>query len=166
MKVLQNFKIILIMIDYIRYVSCLTHSRQTFKNNYHQVCGIPADECMIPFHSHANGDYLIDDFDHDFIDQGPKIQDGGMQLAFIQPLIAEIQMEEEPYAHRYQAMNNHIPVIPPSHHQVPIDLCCMLPVLKRCGKNQYLVMRYDYDCSYNPWETEDHFAPGCVVLET
>ena len=29
-------------------------------------------------------------------------------------------MEEEPYAHGYQAMNNHIPVIPPPHYQVPI----------------------------------------------
>ena len=43
-----------------------------------------------------------------------------MQVAFQQPLIADIQMEEEPYAHGYQAMNNHIPVFPPSNYQVPI----------------------------------------------
>ena len=45
-----------------------------------------------------------------------------MQVAFQQPLIADIQMEEEPYAHAhgYQAMNNHIPVIPPPNYQVPI----------------------------------------------
>ena len=44
-----------------------------------------------------------------------------MQLAFQQPLIAEIQMEEEPYVHGYQAMNNHIPVIPQPHRRVPVD---------------------------------------------
>ena len=46
------------------------------------------------------------------------------------------------------------------------DFCCMLPVLWRSLKHHYLDKRYDYDSSYKSWKTEDHFAPGCVVLET
>ena len=45
----------------------------------------------------ADANCIVDDFDLDFFDQDPAAQDGGMQLSFQQPLVAEIQMEEEPY---------------------------------------------------------------------
>ena len=42
----------------------------------------------------ADSERIITDFDLDFMDQDPVVQDVGTQLTF-QPLIAEIQMQEE-----------------------------------------------------------------------
>ena len=67
----------------------------------------------------ADVDHLLNDLDLNFIEQDPAIQ-GGTQLAFQQPIEAELQMEAEPHAKGYQAMNNHLPVIPPPRHQVPL----------------------------------------------
>ena len=66
----------------------------------------------------ADVDLLLNDFDLDFVGQDPA-NEGGIQLAFERPIEAELQMEAEPYGQGYQAMNNHLPVIPPPHHQVP-----------------------------------------------
>ena len=40
----------------------------------------------------ADANRIDDDFDLDIFDQDPAAQDGGMQLSFEQPLVAEIQM--------------------------------------------------------------------------
>ena len=42
----------------------------------------------------ADSERIITDFDLHFMDQDPVVQDVGTQLTF-QPLIAEIQMQEE-----------------------------------------------------------------------
>ena len=42
----------------------------------------------------ADSERIITDFDLDFMDQDPVVKDVGTQLT-LQPLIAEIQMQEE-----------------------------------------------------------------------
>ena len=65
----------------------------------------------------ADANRIDDDFDLDFFDQDPAAQDGGMQLSFQQPLVAEIQMEEEPYTGDFRQWI----IIFQLFHQVPID---------------------------------------------